>query len=79
MNALFFAIPIFQLYRGGQFYPWRKPEYPYCTIASLSDKLYHIIQDPTKVPSGFTCPAKSCLSNLIWQDNKNELTSERNL
>jgi len=36
------------------------------------------MQDPTKIPSGFTCPAKSCVSNLIWQDNKNELTSERN-
>jgi hypothetical protein len=31
-----------------------------------------------KMQRGFPCPTKSCLQNLIWQDNKNELTSERN-
>ena len=34
---------IFQLYRGGKFYWWRKLEYPEKTTTCRTDELYHIM------------------------------------
>jgi hypothetical protein len=59
---------IFPLYPSGQFYWWRKPEYPEKTtdLPQVTDKLYHIYNVASSTPSLSGIPTQNVSGDRHW-------------
>ena len=71
--------PIFQLYRGRQFFWWRKPEYPEKTILNIWQNIIWIDTNLTWLLYNFHCVilTDSLLSERMSHYSKREATRKR--